>query len=114
MGSKATLIEKACNIRLGEDDLCSEDISDMFTFYQTSEGFIIPKSMLRDHEIEITFMDEDERKAFESHLTEQERIRQQEVEAEKARREAMRREAAEKKRKEKYKDQTDLFGDTSI
>ena len=113
VGSKATLIEKACNIRLGEEDFCSEDISDMFTFYQTSEGFIIPKSMLRDHKIEITFMDEDERNAFESHLAEQERIRQQEAEAEKAHREELRREAAAKKRKEKYKDQTDLFKDTS-
>jgi hypothetical protein len=43
--NKATQIEKACNIRIGEQGLCNSKITDMFTFYETPEGFILPKSM---------------------------------------------------------------------
>jgi len=113
VGNKATLIEEACNIRMGEQDLCSPRISDMFTFYQTPEGFIIPKSMLQKHKIELAVMDEDETREFEERLAEKKRRREQEAEEKRAHRDEMRRKAAAKKRKEKYKDQTDLFKDTS-
>ena len=111
VGSKAALIEEACNIGIGEKGLCSPRISDMFTFYQTPEGFILPKTMLPKNKIEIAFMDEDETREFEARLAEQERRREKEAEVNRARREEIRRETAAKTRKEKYKDQTDLFGD---
>jgi len=52
-GQKATLIEKACKIGIGEPGLCSPNISNMFTFYQTPEGLIIPKSMLKKHGVAV-------------------------------------------------------------
>lgn len=48
---KATLIEKACKIRMGEPEFCNEKFSDMFTLIQTPEGIVIPLSMLKEHSI---------------------------------------------------------------
>ena len=45
IGNKATQIEKACKLGLGAESYCSKHITDTFTFYQTPEGFIIPKNM---------------------------------------------------------------------
>lgn len=50
-GNKATQIEKACNVNYGDEYYCSKDIREMFTFYVTEEGFIIPK-MIVDREME--------------------------------------------------------------
>ena len=38
VGNKATVIEKACNIDMGEAGLCREEITEALTFYETSEG----------------------------------------------------------------------------
>jgi len=46
VGNKATVIEKACNIGMGEAGLCREEITEALTFSETSEGFIVPLSML--------------------------------------------------------------------
>ena len=48
VGNKATVIEKACKIEMGEPGLCREEITKALTFYETSEGFIVPLSMLSD------------------------------------------------------------------
>ena len=45
-GNKATQIEQICNLSIGEEGYCSEEITDMFTYYETEDGFIISKSML--------------------------------------------------------------------
>ena len=45
-GNKATAIEKACDIRMGEPGLCREEITDSLTFVETDEGFLVPKRML--------------------------------------------------------------------
>lgn len=45
-GNKATQIEKACNLTIGAEGYCSQDITDAFTFYETPEGFIIRQSVL--------------------------------------------------------------------
>jgi len=50
VGNKATGIEKACKLEMGNKDFCRPDIVDMFTFYETSDGFIMPKSMLSKFE----------------------------------------------------------------
>lgn len=48
IGNKATAIEKACDIGMGEPGLCREELTEALTFYETSEGFIVPSSMLND------------------------------------------------------------------
>ena len=45
-GNKATQIEQICNLSIGEEGYCSEEITDMFTYYETEDGFILSKSML--------------------------------------------------------------------
>ncbi len=103
VASKASFIEKVCNISLGEKELCSSYISDMFTFYETPEGFILPKSMLPDHKIEIVVMDENETKEFETRLTEDKRRKERKDEEERKQKRA----ADFKKR---HENQADLFG----
>ena len=109
-GQKATLIEETCNISIGEKGLCGEEISDMFEFVQTPEGFILPKKWLKDRINEVTFMDEEESEEFEAQLAEQKR--QEELEERKRREqlEEMRRQKKAEERKKKFKDQEDLFG----
>ena len=110
VSQKATLVEKACNISLGEKGLCSEEISEMFEFVETPEGFILPKKWLKDRITEVTFMDEEESKEFEAQLAEQKR--QEELEERKRREqlEELRRQKKAEERKKKFKDQEDLFG----
>ena len=45
ISSKAKQIEDALNIRIAEPGLCSQELTDKFTFYKTPDGFIVPKSM---------------------------------------------------------------------
>ena len=45
-GNKATVIEKACDIRRGEPGLCREEITDALTVHETDDGFGIPKRMV--------------------------------------------------------------------
>ncbi len=51
IGTKATQIEKACNLGLGAEGYCTSEITDSFTYYKTPEGFILPKSMFRIEEV---------------------------------------------------------------
>ncbi|GEM_PF-829875 len=44
--NKATAIEKACGPLMGQEGFCRQEIVDMLTFYETPEGFILPKSLL--------------------------------------------------------------------
>jgi len=46
VGNKATQIEKACNLGIGAEGYCSKEITDSFSFFKTTEGFILPKSMI--------------------------------------------------------------------
>src|SRR3990172_4501453 len=47
-GNKASQIQKLCNLSMGAEGYCSEDIRDLFIFYQTESGFIIPKFMMNE------------------------------------------------------------------
>lgn len=96
-GNKATLIEKQCDLYIGAQGYCRPEITDMVTFYETPEGFIISKSMLKDKEIEIEFVDDEE---FEQQTIEQRRKKELEERA------AMKRKQAEK---HKNDDQLGLF-----
>ncbi len=46
IANKATTIEKACGPLMGQAGFCRQEIVDMLTFYETPEGFILPKSIL--------------------------------------------------------------------
>ena len=43
VSSKATEIEKVCKIRMGQEGLCSPDISDSFSFVQLAKGIVLSK-----------------------------------------------------------------------
>ncbi len=85
-GSKALQIMDLCKLHIGEEGYCSQEITDTFTYYETPEGFIVPKSMIKDE-------------------AEQARIRE-EKEAEKKR---LQEERKQKAKELKEKDQLRLF-----
>jgi Domain of unknown function (DUF6398) len=47
VSAKATEIEKTCKIRIGEEGLCSSDISDSLSFVQLSNGMILTKAQAK-------------------------------------------------------------------
>ena len=47
-GSKATDIEKACKIRMGEEGFCSSEISDSLSFVQLPNGIVLTKKMAKE------------------------------------------------------------------
>lgn len=61
VGNKASLIQKTGNLYYGAEGFCRQDIIDATTFIKTPEGFILPKNMLGNFEININHVD---RKAF--------------------------------------------------
>jgi hypothetical protein len=48
VSAKAAQIEKACRIRMGQEGLCSPEISDSLTFVQLPSGFVISKQMAKE------------------------------------------------------------------
>ncbi|MFH1200812.1 MAG: DUF6398 domain-containing protein [bacterium] len=48
VSSKATDIEKACKIKMGEESLCSPAISDSLSFIQLSNGMILTKAQAKE------------------------------------------------------------------
>ena len=110
IGTKATQIEKACNMGIGAEGYCSKEISDSFTFYQTPDGFIIPKRMVENREFIIEFVDGEEARELQEFADEKRRIEEEKIKKRKERRAEINREIAEKKR-ENNKDQLGLFGD---
>jgi hypothetical protein len=104
IGNKATQIEKACKLGLGAEGYCSKHITDAFTYYQTPEGFIIPKSMLGDRELVIEFVDGEEAEELNRFIEEKQRIEEQKAQEKKVRRAEINRKIAEKKKKKKKDD----------
>ena len=111
VGNKATLIEKNCNLGLGTEGYCSPEITDMFTFYKTPEGLILPKSAIQNHEIVIDFVDGKEAEELEKRIAEQQRRKEQEALEKKARRAEINRKIAEDKKKKQQEKQLSLFDD---
>lgn len=109
-GNKATEIEKACNVHMGDPRFCRPDIADVLMYYRTPDGFIIPKGLLKNNEVAIEFMDEQEQNKFEAELKERQRKLEEEIAAKQAQKEALRKEKEAEKREKKHKDQIDLFG----
>lgn len=45
---KATEIEKACNIRMGEEGLCSSELSDSLSLVQLTNGLVITRKQAKE------------------------------------------------------------------
>jgi RNA-splicing ligase RtcB len=101
VGNKATQIEKACNLGLGAEGLCSPEISDALTLVELPNGLVIPKSMLSKLDIVYEVADEEETKELEKFKAEQQRIKEREAAEKKARRAEINRKIAEDKKKKK-------------
>lgn len=109
-GNKATQIEKICNIRMGEKGLCHPSITDMLTYVETPEGFIVPLSMFSKVDLRNLFLTDEEIKALEIRRTEERIRKEREAEERKAQQAEMKRKLREQKWKEKHKNQIDMFG----
>ena len=111
VGSKATQIEKACNLGFGAEGFCSPEISDAMTLVELPSGLVIPKSMLPDFEIVYEIADEEESREIEIFMAEQQRLKERKAAEKKARRTEINRKIAEdKKKKKKEQDrQLNLF-----
>ena len=51
VGNKAGQIQKTCDVWIGDPEFSNPEIAEMFTSYETPEGFTIPAPLLRDQEI---------------------------------------------------------------
>lgn len=112
IGNKATQIEKACNLTIGAKGYCSKEITDSFSYYQTPEGFIIPKSMAEDRELVIEIATEAESAEIEKFVQNQQKLKEQKEKEKKERRAEINRKIAEQKKKKKVvKNQMNLFDD---
>jgi len=119
IGTKATQIEKACNLSIGQEGYCTKEITDSFTFYQSPEGFIFPKSALQETEIVLEIADEKESEEIRRAIQEQEELKAQKLIEKKRKRTEINRKIAEDKKKKKEKEiesrfgkQLSLFGDS--
>lgn len=112
VGNKATWVEKNYDLNHGIERYCSQDIIDAFTFYETPEGFVIPKSMAGEFEIIYEFADEEESETIEKFI-ENKKIHEQKTLAKKKQRTQINRKiAVDKKSQELENDpQLDLFSD---
>ncbi|MEA3547949.1 MAG: DUF6398 domain-containing protein [Thermodesulfobacteriota bacterium] len=109
-GNKATSIEKAFNIGIGDENYCTREIIESFSFVEMPGGFIIPEKMANEmvKDIVIGIANEEESREIEEFMAEKKR---QEAEAERARKERraeINRKIAEKKRKKKEEEQAKL------
>lgn len=113
VGNKATQIEDVCNLTIGAEGYCSKHITDSFTFYQTPDGFIVPKSMVEDPEIVFEIAEGEDAKELERFIENQKRIKEQKIKKRQERRTEINKAIAEKKIKNRdYENrQLKLFGD---
>ena len=49
VGSKAGLIQKVCDLYLGDAEFSSPEIAGMFSLYETEEGLLIPGSIIHEN-----------------------------------------------------------------
>lgn len=100
-GNKATTIEKALNIGIGDTNYCTTEIIESFSFVETLDGFILPQKMANDmvKEIVIGTANAEESREINEFMAEKKR---QEEEAE------INREIAEKKSKKKKEEQVKI------
>ena len=98
-GNKATSIEKALNISIGDTNYCITEIIESFSFVETANGFILPQKMVK--EIFISTANEKESIEINKFKAEKNRQEREAEEIKRERRAEINREIAEKKRKKK-------------
>lgn len=108
VATKATLIERACRLRLGEPGLCRDEISRKFTFVQTPEGFILPADFF-DREVMIEFLQGDEAEELKRKIAENRQLREKQAQERKAALRERRLESLAREEEEKQKRQPSLF-----
>lgn len=108
VGSKATQIEKICNLGMGSEGFCSPEISDALTLVELPNGLVIPKNMLPDLGIVYEMADEKETKELEEFMAEKQRLKEREAAEKKARRAEINRKIDEDKKKKKKENDKQL------
>jgi len=99
-GNKATQIEKMCNLSMGVEGYCSEEIRDMFTFYETESGLIIPKFMLDKRIAEVKRADIEDEPEIKKWVENEESIHEKRQKEKKERLAVLRKKAEERKENE--------------
>ena len=113
ISNKAALIEKTCNIGIGEPDYCTREISEALSFVQLPNGLILPEGMVSTIAFEAA--NEEESREIDRFFAEQLQKEEAARKARSERRAEINRETAEKKRAKKEEKergrQPSLFGD---
>ncbi len=109
VSNKARDIEDKCNLSIGSESVCSREITEAFTFYETPEGFIIPLSMFNGNNIEVETANDEESEEIRKHLDQKKRDEELGQEIKKKRRDRVNKSKKEKEKKEKESKQLTLF-----
>lgn len=109
-GNKATVIEKALNISIGDKDCCTQEIVETCSFVELPGGFVLPKRMIDavSREIVIEIGDEEDSREIEEFMARKQQEQEDKERAGKERRAEINREIAEKKRKKKEEKQAKI------
>lgn len=109
-GNKATVIEKALNISIGDKDCCTQEIVETCSFVELPGGFVLPKRMIDavSREIVIEIGDEEESREIEEFMARKQQEQEDKERLRKERRAEINREIAEKKRKKKEEKQAKI------
>ena len=109
-GNKATTIEKALNIGIGDTNYCTTEIIESFSFVETPDGFILPQKMANDmvRNIVIRTANEEESREINEFMAEKKRQEKEAEQITRERRAEINREIAEKKRKKKEEEQAKI------
>jgi len=110
--SKSARIQKILKIRIGQEGYCRKEISDTFSFFETSEGFMIPKGMLCN-DVAVEFADDEESQEINRFAEKQKQMREEKERKRKQRRVEINRDIDEKKKRKKKENdqQLSLFSD---
>jgi riboflavin synthase len=98
-----------CNLGIGAAGYCGKDITDTFTFYQTPEGFIIPKSMIEKRIVSVGVAEGEDAEKLRRYKEEKERIKIQKERERKARLAEIRKKKAEEEERSRDARQLSLF-----
>lgn len=91
---------------MGAEDYCSEEIRDIFTFYETDSGLIIPKSMINQSQTGYMIADDEEAMEQKKLINNEEKIQKQ---REMEKQEKLTAQKNRKSQRNVDKDQLDLF-----
>ena len=98
VANKASQIERACNLGLGAEGFCSQEISDALTLVELPNGLVIPKSMLPKPEILVELVEAEEAEELEKVIVEQD-LKEREAAEKKVKRTQTNQKVAENKKK---------------